>query len=323
MLIQSDWREERGIPPTMPFLRVLLVEDYEPFRRFVCLALQQRAEFHVIGEVSDGLEAVQRAQELQPDLILLDIGLPKMNGLEAGRRIRRVSPNSKILFLSQESSPDVVREALSLGAQGYVLKARAQSDLLPAIEAVLGGKRFVSSGLGFSEGTDAQVPHRHEILFCSDEAVLLDSLTQFIAAALSVGNAAIVWATEPHRVSLLQSLHAQGVDVDAAIRRGTYISSDTAETPDPVRMLKAVRGLSEAAAKAGKKHPRVAVCGERAGRLWAEGKMDEATRLEQLCDDLAKGNAVDILCVYPSPPSQEDEPAFKSACAGHTAVYSR
>jgi DNA-binding NarL/FixJ family response regulator len=142
----------------MPWLRVLIVEDYEAFRRFICLALQQREAFEVIEEVSDGLEAVQKAQELEPDLILLDIGLPKLNGLEAGRRIRKVSPNSKILFLSQESSPDVVREALSLGAQGYILKARAQSDLLPAIDAVLGGKRFVSSGLEFSERADAKLP---------------------------------------------------------------------------------------------------------------------------------------------------------------------
>lgn len=135
----------------MPSLRVLIVEDYEAFRRFICSALQQREAFQVIEEVSDGLDAVQKAQELQPDLILLDIGLPKLNGLEAGRRIRKVSPNSKILFLSQESSPDVIQEALELGAQGYVLKARAQTDLLPAIDAALGGKQFVGSGLELSE----------------------------------------------------------------------------------------------------------------------------------------------------------------------------
>ena len=143
----------------MPRLRVLIVEDYQAFRRFMRLALQQREALQVIEEVSDGLDAVQKAQELQPDLILLDIGLPKLNGLEAGRRIRKISPNSRILFLSQESSPDVVQEALSLGARGYVLKARAQSDLLSAIDAVLGGKHFVSSGLELSERPNAQVPH--------------------------------------------------------------------------------------------------------------------------------------------------------------------
>jgi DNA-binding NarL/FixJ family response regulator len=307
----------------MPRLRVLIVEDYEAFRRFIRLALQQREALQVIEEVSDGVDAVQKAQELQPDLILLDIGLPKLNGLEAGRRIRKISPNSKILFLSQESSPDVVQEALGLGAQGYVLKVRAQSDLLSAIDAVLGGKQFVSSGLELSERPNAQVPHRHEILFCSDDAVLLDSLTRFIAAALRAGNAAIALVTESHRGSLLQMLHAQGVDVDAAIQRATFISLDADETPDPVRFLEAVKGLSEAAANAGKEHPRVAVCGERAGRLWAEGKTDEAVRLEKLCDDLANTQELDILCVYPLPHGQEDDPALKSICAEHTTAKFR
>ena len=307
----------------MPRLKILIVEDHESFRRLICSALLQRAAFQVIEEVSDGLDAVQKAQELQPDLILLDIGLPKLNGLEAGRRIRKISPNSKILFLSQESSPEVVQEALGLGAQGYILKARAQSDLLPAIEAVLGGKRFVSKGLEFGDTIDAQAFHRHEIFFCSDEAVLLDSLTQFIAAALSAGNAAIVWATESHRDSLLQRLHALGVDIDAAIQRGTYVSSDAAETPDPVRMLEAIRGLSEAAANAGQEHPRVAVCGERAGHLWAEGKTDRAIRLEQLLNELAKNHDIDILCPYPMPQGHEDDHAFKGICAEHTTVNFR
>jgi CheY-like chemotaxis protein len=307
----------------MPRSRVLIVEDYEAFRRFICLALEQRAVFQVIAEVSDGLDAVHKAHELQPDLILLDIGLPNLNGLEAGRRIRTVSPNSKILYLSQESSSDVVQEALGLGARGYVLKARAQSDLLPAIEAVLGGKRFVSKGLEFGDTIDAQAFHRHEILFCSDETVLLDGLTQFIAAALSAGNAAIVWATESHRDSLLQRLHALGVDIDAAIQRGTYVSSDAAETPDPVRMLEAIRGLSQAAAKAGQEHPRVAVCGERAGRLWAEGKTDRAIRLEQLLNELAKNHDIDILCPYPLPHGQEHEPGLESICAEHTTANFR
>ena len=109
--------------------------------------LQKGPQLQVICEVSDGLEAVQKAEELQPDLILLDIGLPTLNGIEAARRIRKLSPESKILFVSQESSADVVREALSLGEAGYVSKAQAGSRLLAAVGAVLQGKQFVSSGL--------------------------------------------------------------------------------------------------------------------------------------------------------------------------------
>ena len=124
---------------------VLVVEDFEPFRRFVCSTVGDSSELQVICEVSDGLEAVQKAEELQPDLILLDIGLPNLNGIAAARQIRRLSPQSKILFVSQESSSDVIEEALSFGAMGYVIKAHAGSELQVAIEAVREGRQFVSS----------------------------------------------------------------------------------------------------------------------------------------------------------------------------------
>jgi DNA-binding NarL/FixJ family response regulator len=128
-----------------PF-KILVVDDFEDFRRFVRSALQQRAEFQ-ITEASDGLQAVEKAEKLHADLILLDIGLPSLNGFEVARRVRYLAPQAKILFLSQESSPDVVRKALSIGARGYVHKLRTGSDLLLAIEAVFRGERFVSDGL--------------------------------------------------------------------------------------------------------------------------------------------------------------------------------
>jgi DNA-binding NarL/FixJ family response regulator len=293
----------------MPRLRILIVEDHESFRRLICSALQQRAAFQVIEEVSDGLDAVQKAQELQPDLILLDIGLPKLNGLEAGRRIREVSPDSRILFLSQESSADVVREALSLGALGYVLKSRAQTDLLPAIEAVLRGEHFVSTALEFRDGATARAPHRHEILFFSDEALLLDNFARVVGSALNTGNAAIVVATASHRESLAERLKKQGLDVGQSTQEGTYIAIDVAESlsrfmvnglPDPFRFFAGISRVIEAAAKAASsKQPRVVVCGEGVAVLLAEGKRDAAIRLEQLSNEVAKTYDVDVLCAYP------------------------
>jgi len=126
---------------------ILIADDFEPFRRFVVSILKGRAEFRIIGQASDGLQTIQKAEEHQPDLILLDIGLPILNGMMVARRVRKLAPASRILFLTQEPSPAVVKEALDLGALGYVYKPRAQSDLLPAIEAVLGGTQFVSQGL--------------------------------------------------------------------------------------------------------------------------------------------------------------------------------
>jgi DNA-binding NarL/FixJ family response regulator len=127
-------------------VRILVVDDFRAFRSFLCSMFSKTPGLQVICEVSDGLEAVRKAEELQPDLILLDIGLPGLNGIEAARQIRKLVPQSKILFVSQESSADVIEEVLSLGAMGYVVKAHAGSELLVAMEAVREGRRFVSSG---------------------------------------------------------------------------------------------------------------------------------------------------------------------------------
>jgi DNA-binding NarL/FixJ family response regulator len=141
----SSSERERSV--RLPPISVLVIEDFAPFRRFICSKLQENRELVVICEVSDGLEAVQKAEELKPDLILLDIGLPGLNGIAVARQIRELAPDSKIIFVTQESSADVMQEALSSGARGYVVKARAAIDLLPAVESVLGGGQFVSNGL--------------------------------------------------------------------------------------------------------------------------------------------------------------------------------
>jgi DNA-binding NarL/FixJ family response regulator len=128
-------------------LRVVVVEDFEPVRDWICSKLQQRRELKVVCAVSDGLEAVRRIEELQPDIILLDIGLPGLHGIEVARRVANSAPTTKILFVSQERSSAVVGEALRMGAGGFVMKSQAESDLLPAIEAVSRGGIFVSDAV--------------------------------------------------------------------------------------------------------------------------------------------------------------------------------
>jgi len=141
-------------------IRILVVEDFEPWRHSVCSMLSAHAESRLVGEVADGLAAVQEARELKPDLVLLDIGLPGLNGIEAAKRICQAAPGTKILFLTVNTEEDVVRAALSSGGQGYVLKTDAGSELWPAVEAVLEGKRYVSKGLAdcSSSGWPPQIP---------------------------------------------------------------------------------------------------------------------------------------------------------------------
>ncbi len=126
-------------------VRILVVDDYEPFRRFLCETLKTKPKLELIGEAADGLEAIQKATDLKPDLVLLDIGLPKLNGIEAARRLSKVIPEAKVLFISQNTDADVIAVALSNGAKGYIWKATVDADLVPAIEAVLRGDHFVSS----------------------------------------------------------------------------------------------------------------------------------------------------------------------------------
>lgn len=134
--------------------RILVVDDFSVFRRFVVSTLNEQPELQVICEAADGLEAIQKAKELQPDLILLDIGLPKLNGLAAAEQILRLCPKSKILFLSVVSSHDVVQAAFSIGASGYVVKMDTESDLVAAVATVLSGKKFVGkrfAGCNFTQ----------------------------------------------------------------------------------------------------------------------------------------------------------------------------
>jgi len=129
-------------------VRILVIDDYEPWRRFITSTLKKMPEFQIAGEGADGMEAIEKAQQLQPDLILLDIGLPKLDGIKAAVKIRECAPKARILFFTENSSPDIAEEAMRAGADGYVIKAGAAQELLPAIEAVLLGKRFISSLLG-------------------------------------------------------------------------------------------------------------------------------------------------------------------------------
>jgi DNA-binding NarL/FixJ family response regulator len=152
----------------MPFVRVLIVDDFELWKGFLIARLQEQADLCIVGFASDGLAAVQKAEELQPDLILLDICLPQMDGIEAARQIQKRSPKSKILFLTVNADADVVRAAFNAGGSGYVLKSDAATDLLVGMAAVLQGKQFVSGSVAnideLSSAKDARLENQRPSL---------------------------------------------------------------------------------------------------------------------------------------------------------------
>ena len=122
-----------------------MVDDFVPWRNYLVVKLGENAALQVVGFASDGAEAVLKAAELHPDLILMDVNLPELSGIQAAARIRWVSPESKILFLSQILDFDVALAALDSGGLGYVVKSEAENELLTAVETVMSGKRFVSA----------------------------------------------------------------------------------------------------------------------------------------------------------------------------------
>jgi DNA-binding NarL/FixJ family response regulator len=335
-------------------IRVLIVEDFEPFRAFVTSTLAQHPEFQIIGELSDGLEAVAAAAELHPDLILLDIGLPSLNGIAAARRIREHSPQSKILFVSGNQFSDIVEEALSIGAAGYLVKSDAGRQLLVAVGAVLQGKHYLSSSLSGlhvnynrhqhdatcasskpKQFAQAPANGRHEAVFYSDDRQLLDHLSRFVGAALNAGNGAVVVATGAHREGLQRSLQASGVDIAAALEQGRYIAVDADEllsgcmvngVLEPNAFLQGFGQLIPKAASAVKtEHPRVAVFGEGPDLLWKQGNATAAIQDEKLGNQLVEMYAVDILCGYSlnNIRGVAAVDVLQEICAEHSAVYSR
>jgi len=220
---------------------------------------------------------------LQPDLVLLDIGLPKLNGLEASRRIGEVSPSSRILFTSENRSPDIVEQALSTGAGGYLVKSNGARELMPAIDAVLRGQQFVSACVKDHISIDKADPARsekfvvlsplqsvdsHDLRLYADDEAFTDGIAQSIEAYLENGNASIVIATESHRSSLDQKLRADGVDVDTAVEQSDLMFLDIADAlatfvaevaTDENRSASIPKVILEAVRTAKERHPHVAV----------------------------------------------------------------
>ncbi len=131
----------------MPTIKILIVDDHELIRRYIAGILATECDFDVVGQAGDGMEAVRRAEECQPDVVLLDIGLPRLNGLQAVPLIKRVSPKAEILMVTSHDHPFFVKEAFDAGARGFLAKCDVSAELIAAVSDVHLRKQFVSKAL--------------------------------------------------------------------------------------------------------------------------------------------------------------------------------
>jgi two-component system, NarL family, nitrate/nitrite response regulator NarL len=134
-------RGEAGISERLKFL---VVDDHEQFRKYVCGLLESQPRFAVVGEAANGVEAIGRASEVQPDVVVLDINMPVLGGIEAAEQILLLAPKTQIIFLTQDDSEMMIEGAMAKGARAYVVKQSAATDLVKAVECVVTGKKFVS-----------------------------------------------------------------------------------------------------------------------------------------------------------------------------------
>ena len=302
--------------------RVLLVEDHEPFRRFIRTFLAGHQDLDLVDDAADGLTGVQKCIELRPDLVLLDIGLPKLNGIQAARRIRQSVPDCKIVFLTQETSVEIVQEALGLGAAGYVIKAQTGSDLIAAISAARDGRKFVSptvDGHKHQQGPDSRsfgehtslspsdtTNFKHEVHFYPDNPSFVAGISRFIEQSLKNGKVVLTIVDASQLIEIEETLQSRGVDVLSASERGRFlpinIDNLTAEfmvngRPDVERLLKACSNLVENVRRKTARN-QICVCGACVSALLAQGSLEATMQLERAWDEIGRRYDLELFCCY-------------------------
>jgi DNA-binding NarL/FixJ family response regulator len=194
--------------------RILVADDHEVIRRGLRTLLESKPQWTVVAQASNGREAVEQAERHQPEVAILDISMPELSGLEAARRIRKIAPDTEVLFLTVHNSAQMLQEALDTGGRGYVLKADVGSDLLVAVEAALRHKTFISpgvSGVSYSTPSKEAREVRADCLTSREREVLQilaeGKSTKEVATLLNIA----VKTAETHRTNIMRKLDLHSV----------------------------------------------------------------------------------------------------------------
>jgi DNA-binding NarL/FixJ family response regulator len=213
----------------MNSIRVLLADDHKLMRAGLRLVVDQQPDLSVVGEADDGRQAVDLARSLKPNVVVMDIGMPNLNGIEAARQIREVCPDAAVVMLSMHSDEGYVLRALNAGARAYLLKDSATTDLVQAIHAVVEGKSFFSPAVskvllqdymrkvrrsGAEDSYDLLSPREREVL----QLVAEGKSNKEVAGLLNLS----VFTVETHRAKIMQKLNLKGVPelILYAVRKG-------------------------------------------------------------------------------------------------------
>ena len=204
--------------------RILLADDHSVVRSGFRMILDAQADLEVVGEVANGREAVEQATALQPDVVIMDVTMPELNGIEATRRIAAAMPKTRVLALSMHKDSVYVREILRAGACGYLLKDSGEGDLVSAVRAVARGEGYLSSGVSDAVLTDYRKHVTDPIdLLSSREREVLQMIAEGktnkeIAVTLNLS----VYTVEAHRGRIMEklNLHSTGELVRFAVRNG-------------------------------------------------------------------------------------------------------
>lgn len=334
-----------------PTVRVLIVEDFAEWRIELRRLVEGAPTLRVVGEAENGVEGVRRAADLAPDVVLLDLNLPFLNGIKVAQAIFASGNHPKIVFVSENRSLEIAQQAFEAGGLGYVVKSEIRRELLAAIHSALQDKRFVSDSLqpdrssvhsrgehppDQEEGTVSssyRTEFRHEVAFFEKDSDLERGFAEYAKAAIKAQKVVLLFASETHRTSISHQLSEDGIDLESLIATGRYIPLDATaalskvmvnDTPDPVRcrgvledILRHIATVSEGG------RPKLVVCAECAPTLLVQGKEQAAIQLERHWDEVSRAHSVDTLCGYSwyAFPDREASTVFARVCGEHTGIH--